>query len=153
MENNGFSGSKPYTVRFPGKSKYESTNRPVSIPFDNENSIKNPFIIPGIKKLHIDPQLCPDKTFSNFVEGDCNRLARSAGLAVANNPGGTAFNPLFYYSENGLGKTHLGQAIGLEVKEKYPEKRYYMLMPINFQISLSNQSGTITVMTSFIFTR
>jgi chromosomal replication initiator protein len=123
MENNGFTDSKPYTVKFPGKSKSESTNRPVSMPFgDNENSIKNPFIIPGIKKLSIDPQLCADKTFNNFVEGDCNRLARSAGMAVANNPGGTAFNPLFYYSENGLGKTHLGQAIGLEVKEKFPGK-------------------------------
>jgi hypothetical protein len=73
MENNGFADSKPYTVKFPGKSKSESTNRPVSMPFsDSENSIKNPFIIPGIKKLHIDPQLCPDKTFNNFVEGDCN---------------------------------------------------------------------------------
>ena len=123
METNGMSDIKPYTVRFPGKSKTEPKNKPVSIPFENgENTIKNPFIIPGLKKLHIDPQLCPDKTFTNFVEGDCNRLARSAGLAIASNPGGTAFNPLFLYSDNGLGKTHLAQAIGIEVKEKFPEK-------------------------------
>ena len=123
MENNGFSGVKPYTIRFPGKKKPEPANRPVSIPLDyEENTIKNPFIIPGIKKLHIDSQLCPDKNFTNFVEGDCNRLARSAGLAVADNPGGTAFNPLFLYSDNGLGKTHLAQAIGIGVKEKCPEK-------------------------------
>jgi chromosomal replication initiator protein len=123
MENNGFSGIKPYTVNFPGKSKSEPRNKPVHLPSDSGgNTIKNPFVIPGIKKLHIDPQLCPDKTFSNFVEGDCNRLARSAGLAVADKPGGTAFNPLFLYSDSGLGKTHLAQAIGLEVKDKYPEK-------------------------------
>ena len=36
----------------------------------------------------------PDNSFNNFIEGDCNRLARSAGFAVANNPGATAFNPL-----------------------------------------------------------
>ncbi|TVR73263.1 MAG: chromosomal replication initiator protein DnaA [Marinilabiliales bacterium] len=123
MENNGFSDIKPYTVRFPGRSKSEPRNKPVTIPLDDgENTIKNPFIIPGIKKLHVDPQLCPDKTFSNFVEGDCNRLARSAGLAVAAKPGGTAFNPLFLYSDNGLGKTHLAQAVGIEVKEKFPDK-------------------------------
>jgi chromosomal replication initiator protein len=123
MENNGFSGIKPYTVNFPGKSKSEPRNKPVQLPSDSGgNTIRNPFVIPGIKKLLIDPQLCPDKTFGNFVEGDCNRLARSAGLAVADKPGGTAFNPLFLYSDSGLGKTHLAQAIGIEVKDKYPEK-------------------------------
>ncbi len=123
MENNGSGGMKPYTVRFPGKSNAEPKNREVLLPLDNGgNTIKNPFVIPGIKKVHVDPQLCHDKTFSNFVEGDCNRLARSAGTAVAKKPGGTAFNPLFLYSDNGLGKTHLAQAIGMEVKDKYPEK-------------------------------
>ncbi len=123
MENNMMAGVKPYTVKFPGKSKSEPRNNPVSLPIDREDAaIKNPFVIPGIKRLHIDPQLCPDKNFGNFVEGDCNRLARSAGLAVAGKPGGTAFNPLFLYSDNGLGKTHLAQAIGIEVKDKFPEK-------------------------------
>ena len=61
-------------------------------------------------------------TFENFIEGDCNRLARSAGFAVAQNPGGTAFNPLMIYGNSGLGKTHLAQAIGIEVKERHPDK-------------------------------
>lgn len=78
-------------------------------------NIKNPFVIPGIKKLKIDPQLNPSYTFDNFIEGDCNRLARSAGLAVANKPGGTAFNPLVIFGDVGLGKTHLAQAIGNDV--------------------------------------
>lgn len=123
MEQNGFNNTKPYTVKFPTQAKTSLKNRPLSMPLDEEErTIKNPFIIPGIKKLHVDPQLNPDYSFTNFVEGDCNRLARSAGFAVAQNPGGTAFNPLLIYGVSGLGKTHLAQAIGIEVKEKFPDK-------------------------------
>jgi len=123
IENNAFSDVKPYTVKFPTKNISELKNKAVTLPLDVEaTSIKNPFIIPGIKKLHVDPQLNPDYSFQNFVEGDCNRLAKSAGYAVASNPGGTAFNPLLIYGSSGLGKTHLAQAIGIEVKEKSPEK-------------------------------
>lgn len=91
--------------------------------FETKSSeIKNPFIVPGIKKMEIDPQLNPNYTFENFIEGSNNRLARSAGLAVAKKPGGTAFNPLFIYGNVGLGKTHLVNAIGLETKKHHPEK-------------------------------
>ncbi len=84
--------------------------------------IKNPFVIPGIKKVKIDPQLNTSYLFDNFIEGDCNRLARSAGIAVAKKPGGTAFNPLVFFGNVGLGKTHLAQAVGNEVLAKHPEK-------------------------------
>lgn len=123
MENNGFSEAKPYTVKLPTKAKTNLKNKPLSLPLDDEErTIRNPFIIPGIKKLHVDPQLNPEYSFDNYIEGNCNRLARSAGYAVAQNPGGTAFNPLLIYGGSGLGKTHLAQAIGIEVKEKFPEK-------------------------------
>ena len=89
----------------------------------DRNAIKNPFIIPGIKKLNIDSRLIPHYGFDNFIEGDCNRLARSAGLAVAKKPGGTAFNPLVIFGDVGLVKTHLAHAVGNEVKRRYPEKR------------------------------
>ncbi len=114
----------PYTVSYPTNSGTKIINQPLTIPLktDEKNSIKNPFIIPGIQKLQVDPQLKPDNSFENFVEGDCNRLARSAGYAVARNPGGTAFNPLMIYGNSGLGKTHLAQAIGIEVKEHLPNK-------------------------------
>jgi chromosomal replication initiator protein len=82
----------------------------------------NPFVIPGLKKLQIDSQLNENYTFDNFIEGDCNRLARSAGLKIAKEPGKTAFNPLVIYSGTGLGKTHLCHAIGLETKRLHPEK-------------------------------
>lgn len=121
MENNSVN-SRPYTVRFPARYQTELKNKPVSLPLTEENSIKNPFIIPGIKKLNIDPRLNPENSFDNFIEGECNRLARSAGYAVANNPGGTAFNPLLIYGDSGLGKTHLAQAIGIEIKNKFPDK-------------------------------
>ena len=78
-------------------------------------------MIPGLQKLNIDSQLNPNYTFDNFIEGDCNRLARSAGLAVGKSPGGTSFNPLMLYGGVGLGKTHLAHAIGVEIKDNYPE--------------------------------
>lgn len=84
-------------------------------------SIKNPFVIPGIRKLKVDPQLNPYYTFETFIEGDCNRLARSAGLAVSKKPGKTAFNPLVIFGDVGLGKTHLAHAIGNEVKRQHEE--------------------------------
>lgn len=123
MDNSQFDQSKPYTIKIPTRNKTDLRNRPFSLPLESESgSIKNPFIIPGIRKLHVDPRLNPDYSFQNFIEGDCNRLARSAGFAVANKPGGTAFNPLLLYGNSGLGKTHLAQAIGILVKEKFPEK-------------------------------
>ncbi len=134
MENTSFANSKPYTVKFPTQNKSDLKNKPVSIPVNNqEYQIKNPFVIPGIKKLFVDPQLNPDNTFANFVEGECNRLARSAGLAVANAPGKTAFNPLLLYGNSGLGKTHLAQAIGIEAKQKFPEKTVLYVNAAKFQ--------------------
>ena len=62
-------------------------------------------------------------TFDNFIEGDCNRLARSAGLAVAQKPGVTSFNPLMLYGGVGLGKTHLVQAIGNYIQTYEEEKK------------------------------
>ncbi len=134
MENNGYANSKPYTVKLPARNQKELKNKPVSLPIDAEGTtIKNPFIIPGLKKLNIDPMLNPENSFTNFVEGDCNRLARSAGYAVANNPGGTAFNPLLIYGDSGLGKTHLAQAIGIQVKEKFQEKTVLYVNANKFQ--------------------
>ncbi|MEN8227196.1 MAG: chromosomal replication initiator protein DnaA [Bacteroidota bacterium] len=134
MQNNSYSNSKPYTVKFPAKNSKEIKNIPVSVPLDStENTIKNPFVIPGLKKLDIDPRLNPENSFENFIEGECNRLARSAGYAVSKNPGGTAFNPLLIYGESGLGKTHLAQAIGIEVKDLYSEKTVLYVNANKFQ--------------------
>ncbi|MCB0686347.1 MAG: chromosomal replication initiator protein DnaA [Saprospiraceae bacterium] len=88
----------------------------------DEQEIKNPFVIPGIRKLKIDPQLNKKYTFDSYIEGDCNRLARSAGMAVAKKPGGTSFNPLVIYGDVGLGKTHLAHAIGNQIVQDFEQK-------------------------------
>jgi chromosomal replication initiator protein len=60
----------------------------------------------------VHSNLNPRYTFDNFIKGDSNQLARAAAMAVANNPGGTSFNPLVVYGGTGLGKTHLMHALG-----------------------------------------
>ncbi|MEY3343619.1 MAG: chromosomal replication initiator protein DnaA [Bacteroidota bacterium] len=121
MENNQNS-AQPYTVKLPAKNNSSLKNPSVAMPLDIGSTIRNPFIIPGLKKLDVDSQLKPSFSFDNFIEGDCNRLARSAGYAVANKPGGTSFNPLLIYGGTGLGKTHLSHAIGIEIKNTHPNK-------------------------------
>ena len=147
LENNILS-NKSYAVKLPTKNKQELVNKPVTLPIDDElddNQIKNPFVIPGIKKLNIDPMLNPQYSFNNFIEGECNRLARSAGIAVADNPGGTAFNPLFIYGDSGLGKTHLAQAIGIRTKEKHPEKIVLYVYANKFQTQYADAARNKTI--------
>lgn len=122
MENN-YKNTSPYTVKIPTSNKSSLKNPSLNMPMDiSTNPIKNPFIIPGLRKVNVESNLNQNYSFDNLVEGDCNRLARSAGYAVANKPGGTAFNPLLIYGSVGLGKTHLAHSIGIEVKNKYPNK-------------------------------
>lgn len=133
MENT-YGNTKPYTVKIPSSNRGSIKNPKVNMPMElGENGVKNPFIIPGLRKVHVESQLNPNYTFDNFVEGDCNRLARSAGYAVAKKPGGTAFNPLLLYGGNGLGKTHLAHSIGIEIKDRYPEKTVLYVSAEKFQ--------------------
>lgn len=117
----------PIITRIPSTGSQQSTmNRPREVPMnlnrDESREFPNPFVIPGIQKVRINSQLSASYTLHNYVEGDCNRLARAAGYAVAENPGKTAFNPLMLHGGVGLGKTHLANAIGLKTKELHPEK-------------------------------
>lgn len=105
-----------------GKNTGARENHDIPKKFSTDQ-IKNPFVIPGIKKIKIDPQLNGAYNFDTYVMGECNRLAATAGKAIAANPGGTAFNPLFIYGDVGLGKTHLANAIGLEVLKQDSSKQ------------------------------
>ena len=120
---NTYGNSQPYTEKIPSSGaveiKAQNATRPLS---KNVPELKNPFVIPGIKNVKIESQLNPNYSFENFLEGDSNRLARNAGIAVANKPGGTSFNPFLVFGGVGLGKTHLANAIGIDIKNKYPEK-------------------------------
>ena len=121
MENS-FGNKIPFTEKIPSANRSSLTTQNVDAPMEsNEGELKNPFIIPGIRNLHIESQLNPNYSFDNFLEGDSNRLARSAGIAVSNKPGGTSFNPLMIFGGVGLGKTHLAHAIGVDIKERYPD--------------------------------
>lgn len=132
LENS--SKSKPYVSKIPSSNQKEIQNNLVNIPMSfGTNKIRNPFIIPGLQKININPQLNKAYTFDSFVEGECNRLARSAGYAVAQNPGGTSFNPLFIYGNGGLGKTHLANAIGIEAKNIDHEKIVLYVTADKFQ--------------------
>ena len=122
MENT-FGNKTPFTESIPSSNQVGINPQDVDAPLKTySNELKNPFVIPGIRNLQIESQLNPNYNFENFLEGDSNRLARSAGLAVSNKPGGTSFNPLMVFGGVGLGKTHLAHAIGVDIKEKYPEK-------------------------------
>lgn len=59
-------------------------------------------------------------TFENFIKGSSNQFAYAAAQAVAANPSG-AYNPLFIYGQSGLGKTHLLNAIQVEIKKNHPD--------------------------------
>lgn len=83
----------------------------------NKEIFKNPFDIKAINLQNFESFLNKDYKFENYIEGDCNRLARAASFAVAQKPSTTSFNPLMLYGGVGLGKTHLVQAIGNYIEE------------------------------------
>ena len=112
---------KPLSVTMSSSPEKKPEANTIYLNNQISGGLKNPFER-NVSRLQIDSQLNPAYTMESFVEGGCNRLAKSAGMAIGQNPGGTAFNPLLIYGGSGLGKTHLAQAIGLEVKQNFPEK-------------------------------
>ncbi|MBR2298810.1 MAG: chromosomal replication initiator protein DnaA [Bacteroidales bacterium] len=102
----------------------------------------DPYTIPGLKRLDIDPNLSLNYSFENFIEGNCNKLGRSAGIEIAKKPGNNAFNPLFLYGGSGLGKTHLAQAIGLEIKNRYPDK---IVLYVTANVFMTQYVDAVTV--------
>ena len=116
------SGNKqnpPVAVNYPNGLKNKSAGNQQVTGSDEPYS---PFSFRVLNPQTVNSRLNTTYTFENFVEGDCNRLARSAGVAVAKKPGVTSFNPLMLYGGVGVGKTHLVQAIGNEIRNKLPEK-------------------------------
>jgi chromosomal replication initiator protein len=107
--------------------------------------------VPDNTALPFNSYLHPRYTFESFIKGDSNQLARAAALAVANNPGGTSFNPLVIYGGVGLGKTHLIQAIGNHVLKQHKAKRALYVSSEKFTVDFvdSIQRDTINDFSNF----
>lgn len=78
-----------------------------------------------------------DRTFDNFIVGDCNKESQAASLACALNPG-KFFNPLFIYGNSGLGKTHLLMSIANYVQSNDPTKKVYYTESLKFVETVVN---------------
>lgn len=107
-------------IAVPAAAGLAPVNREVSINVQPSPN-PSPFVYPGLRKIQINPKLNPVYCFSNFIVGECNKMGYTAGTAISAAPGRTSFNPLFIFGGPGLGKTHLAQAIGIDIHEKFPE--------------------------------
>lgn len=105
------------------------------MPTRRGNQSPNPL---DMASQELDSQLDLHKTFQNFIEGDSNKLPRSIGLSIAEHPNTTQFNPMFIYGPSGCGKTHLINAIGLRIKQLYPQKRVLYISARLFQVQYTN---------------
>ena len=113
--------SKAPGMSFPAAPGTVQVNRAVSIPSYQPSGNPGPFVFPGVNRVQIDPRLKAEYRFETLVEGECNKMGIVAGGSIAAAPGKTSFNPLFLFAGPGLGKTHLAQAIGNAIKERFPE--------------------------------
>jgi chromosomal replication initiator protein len=132
----------------------QASNQSTTIPSESNHEKPKPvqknntgYISPYHKARlpEIDPQLNPSYNFNNLIEGRGNKLSRTAGISIANEPGKTIFNPLFVYGQSGVGKTHLANAIGVMTKQLFPEKRVLYVSANTFQIQYTDAVRSNTV--------
>ena len=99
---------------------------------------KSPTVLDAAVPQNLNPQLDPKKTFDNYIEGNSNKLPRTVGLSIAEHPGKSTFNPFFVYGPSGCGKTHLINAIGVQCKRMYPQKRVLYVSARLFQVQFTD---------------
>ena len=125
----------------------ESDNSPI---LEEQHQAKNNNLCPSMLKASapaqdLDSHLNTKQNFDNFIAGDCNKLPRSVGMAIAEHPDQQTFNPLFIYGASGVGKTHLVNAIGTRLKQLYPQKRVLYLSAHLFQVQYTDSVRNNTV--------
>ncbi len=116
-------------------TKIESNKQPETIKIIETHINKE---LP-LRDLYINPEdnLNSRYQFNSFIVGGFNELAYAASQAIIENPG-TKYNPFFVYGGTGLGKTHLLQAVGNSIKEKYPNKKVHYLTLEKFATDFIN---------------
>lgn len=98
----------------------------------NQVTKRNPFANTSYPPLE-NSNLNTTYNLDSYIEGTTNRLARTAGINIAANPGTSLFNPMFIYGDSAVGKTHLANAIGLAAKQRFPDKRVLYISANLFQ--------------------
>ena len=137
----GTAGRLQYRIK-PSRQENVGAVKPPQAPMGKAAPTpSNPFVIPGMTRPRIESNLDGKYTFDNFIEGDCNSLARNAAKAVADNPSNTAFNPLVIHGPVGLGKTHLLKAVGNRIAERYPSKSVLYVTTDTFTNQLVSSIG------------
>ncbi|MFN8344580.1 MAG: chromosomal replication initiator protein DnaA [Spirosomataceae bacterium] len=139
----------PIKVHVPTTNSPEAAEARQKAASEPKKPVHSPSAGPDAAEL--DVYLNSNYSFDNYIEGDCNRLARSAGMAVAQRPGVTSFNPLLIYGGVGLGKTHLVQAIGNHIKGHYRDKSVLYVSSEKFTNQFINaiKSNTLQDFTDF----
>lgn len=107
-------------------------------PRQRDNANEAPGMLDAAPQVQIDPQLNPHLTFKNYIEGNSNKLPRTVGQSIAENPQNMLFNPFFVYGPSGCGKTHLINAIGVEAKQRFPQKRVLYISARLFEVQYTN---------------
>ena len=125
-------GKRGGNVREKGEMPAKVINGPAR---PNGNETPGDVTAPQVQDL--DSQLIPGYKFESYLEGESNRLARSVGESIANNPAKT-FNPFFVYGPSGCGKTHLINAIGHRIKELHPQMRVLYLSAHLFTVQFTD---------------
>ncbi|MFT0848834.1 chromosomal replication initiator protein DnaA [Actinomycetaceae bacterium L2_0104] len=103
-------------------------------------TFRSPYLSSDTTAITVEARLNPRYTFDNFVIGDSNRFATATSLAVAESPG-TTYNPLFLYSDSGMGKTHLMHAIGNYALSLYSHSKIRYVSSEEFLNAFINSLG------------
>ena len=117
-----------------GDEPAEESMRPQQRTHANES----PTMLDSAPQQQIDSQLNPNLTFKNYIEGNSNKLPRAIGQTISEHPQNMQFNPFFVFGPSGCGKTHLINAIGVEAKRIYPEKRVLYISARLFEVQYTN---------------
>ena len=119
--------------------RMESDNLPLESPRPATGANQSPSALQAVGTAQdLDSHLNTKQNFENFIEGTSNKLPRSVGQAIAENPEQQTFNPLFIFGPSGVGKTHLVNAIGTRLKELHPQKRVLYLSANLFQVQFTD---------------